>query len=279
MRKVVIGAVVAVVLVGAAMTFAPLTEAQVRGRVGPDIERLQQALPLQGPGSEIGVSIRELRGDEISAARPEGVFVQDVGSDSPASRAGLRAGDVVVEFDGERVRSVRQFTRLVRETPPGRAVKATIVRDGSRQTLDVTPEASRQLSMAIPDLGREIERGMRSLPRDFEFDFRLRPTRLGLTLTPLSDQLASYFGVKEGVLVSAVDPESPAAQAGVRAGDVITAMAGRTVNDPADVTAAIRAAAPGSAVDIRLVREKKEMTVKATLPERRSTAPRDRFAI
>lgn len=281
MRKALIGAAVVIALGAAALVLAPAGEAQVRGRrMAPGIEGFDRFM-LQGPGSEIGVSVRELRSDEVSSARPEGVMVEEVRADSPASRAGIRVADLVVEFDGERVRSVRQFTRLVRETPPGRAVKTTIVRDGSRQMLDITPQEGRQLSMVLPDIGREIERGMRALPRDFDFDLRLpaSPARLGVTLTPLGDQLAVYFGAKEGVLVSAVEPDSPAAQAGVRAGDVIIAMAGRAVREPADVMDAIRDTESGSALEIRIVREKKELTVKATIPDRRRATSRDRIPV
>lgn len=232
----------------------------------------------QGPGSEIGASVRELRSEEVSAQRPAGVYVQDVRPDSPASGAGLRAGDIVVEFDGERVRSVRQFTRLVRETPPGRPVKMAVARGTAQQTLEVTPRESRGMPIEVPDFSREIERGMRALPRglDFDFEWPLSParTRLGVSLTPLSSQLAAYFGVKEGVLVSEVEADSPAARAGVRAGDVVTAVAGRTVNDPSDVRIALRESAAGATVEIRLVRDRKEVLVKATLPEARSRSAR-----
>jgi S1-C subfamily serine protease len=282
MRKV-LAAGAAVVALAVAAWVAPAVWAQGGRVIRPGIDPFL----LQGPGSEIGVSVRELRNDEAATSR-DGVFVQDVRADSPASRAGVRTGDVVVEFDGERVRSVRQFRRLVRETPPGRAVKATVVRGGARQTLDITPQASRQASMALPDIdiSREIERGMRALPRNFDFDFDVdlpgapgARRRLGVTLTPLGDQLAAYFGAKEGVLVSAVDADSPAAQAGVRAGDVITAVAGRVVRSPAEVTAALRDASAGTAVEIRLLREKKELTVTATIPDRRPERSRDRFPV
>jgi serine protease Do len=230
----------------------------------------------QGPGSEIGASVRELSSQEISAQRPAGVYVQDVRPDSPASRAGLRAGDIVVEFDGERVRSTRQFTRLVRETPPGRAVNMAVARGTAQQMLEVTPRESRGMSIEVPDFSREIERRMRALPGelDVEWPFSSARTRLGLSLTPLSTQLAAYFGVTEGVLVSEVEADSPAARAGVRAGDVLTAVAGRTVNDPSDVRIALREAAAGATVEIRLVRDRKEVTVKAALPEARSRTAR-----
>ena len=74
--------------------------------------------------------------------RTAGVRIDGVDDDSPAAKAGLREGDVVVEFDGERVRSARQLTRLVQETPDGRAVKMTVTRGDARQTVEVTPEAA-----------------------------------------------------------------------------------------------------------------------------------------
>ncbi|MBI4264736.1 MAG: PDZ domain-containing protein [Acidobacteria bacterium] len=281
MRKAMVGARAGVALVVAALALGPTLWAQGRGRqAGPGVDRdrplLQDRLLLQGPGSEIGASVRELRSDEISAARPNGVFVQEVRSGSPAERAGLRTGDVVIEFDGERVRGTRQFTRLVRETPPGRPVKTTIVRDGAQQTLDITPEAGRQLSLVIPDIGREIER---AFPRDFEFALPQLTSRarLGVTLTPLGDQLASYFGVERGALVSAVAADSAAAQAGLRAGDIITTVNGRTVDDPPDVAAAVRDAAAGATLEIRIVRDKMEMTLKATVPGR--DAPQERIRV
>lgn len=279
MRKmVIVFGVLALAL--AALVFAPTGSAQVRRAPWLDPIPL---LPV--PGGEIGVSVREVRTEELGAAKleqPGGVFIQDVREGGPAARGGLRSGDIVVEFDGERVRGVRHFSRLVLETPPRRTVRAVIIRNGTRQSIDIVPDTSRGMAMVLPEIGREIEGTLRALPRDFDFDFDLEPraprARFGVTLTPLGDQLASYFGVQEGVLVSAVDANSPAAQAGIKAGDVITAINGKAVDQARDVTGSIRSADPGSTLEIRLVRDRKEMTVKATLPER-GPAARDRFPV
>src|SRR5918996_436858 len=93
---------------------------------------------------------------------------------------------------------------------------------------------------------------MRSLPRDFAFDLKwdgelpsakLFPRgRLGAQLSPLTDQLAEYFGAKQGVLVSSVDSESVAAKAGLKAGDVITSINGQSVEAPRDVAEELRSA-------------------------------------
>lgn len=268
LKKAAVAGVVGVVAIAAAFAMGPPLGAQTRDRdVTPGI------FMSLGRAAEIGVSVRELTADEVARVkleRPGGVFLVSVRDGSPAARAGLRGGDIIATFDGERVRGVRHFTRLLQETPPGRAVQAEIVRDGARQTIAITPEATEGVAGLLPEIRREIERGLRTLPRDLEiepFPQRGPRARLGVTLAPLTDQLASYFGVTDGVLVSAVQAGSPAAQAGLRAGDVITAIEGRTMRSPGDVAASVRMPARGSTLDVRLVRDRKEMSVKVTIAD------------
>ena len=272
MKKILIGGVAFVALVASAFVLAPSTAAQREGRIVPPIATAP-FLPLEGPGSSIGVSVRD---QPTSAAA--GVLIESVMESTPATRAGLLKGDIVVEFDGERTRSARQFTRLVRETPPGRAVKMTVVRGGSRQTIDITPEARGSVALeAFPNVTTNFNRALRAFPRDFDFNFDgfggegpfASPRRLGVSVAPLSDQLAAYFGVKDGALISEVSPNTPASAAGLKAGDVVTAVNGRAVTSPADLTREVRELQAGSSVDLRLTRDRKEITVKVTMPERR----------
>jgi serine protease Do len=146
-------------------------------------------------------------------------------------------------------------------------VSTEIVRGAARQTLTITPEATEGLAGLMPQIQREIERGLRTLPPDLPVPAVRSTRRLGLTLMPLTDQLASYFGVKEGVLVSTVAADSPAARAGIRAGDVLTAIDGRPVRTPADVSASVRAAARGATLEVRLMRDRKEMSVNVTISD------------
>lgn len=282
MRKAIVAGAVVVLLVGAAFVVAPAVRSQDRS--SEERGRDRRVFMLDGRGSAIGVSIRDREAGD-------GVLIEDVEEDGPAAKAGIRDGDVIVEFDGERVRSARQFARLVQETPDGRSVKATIVRGGGRQTVDVTPHrGNRTADLLMPgiagDIEREVERSLRALPKNFAFDFNWDAEgypmgtvwsrgRLGAQLSPLTDQLAAYFGTKEGVLVSSVEPESAAAKAGLKAGDVITSINGRSVESPRDVTQELRAADAGKEVEIAIVRDKKAQTLKAQLPESgRSTRPR-----
>jgi serine protease Do len=275
LKKAVVGSAMVALLVALVLVLVPSLRAQTRDR-----DLAAGIFMSLGSGAEIEVSVRELTAEEVARAkleRPGGVFVVGARDAGPAARAGVRGGDIITTFDGERVRGVRHFSRLVSETPAGRTVQAEIVRDGARQTISVTPEATERLAGLLPEFRREIERGLRSLPRDLDLDpFVQRGARgrLGVTLAALTDQLASYFGVNDGVLVSAVQAGSPAAQAGIRAGDVITAIGGRSVRTPADVAASVRTAARGTTLEIRLVRDRKEMAVKVTLPDDQPARPR-----
>lgn len=269
---------------------APVTPA-AQSRVEVRTPRAVQIVSGWG-GSQIGVSINDIDPADAKAGQT-GVVIEEVTDDSPAEEAGFRKGDVIVEFDGERVRSARQFARLVQETPEGRAVKATVLRDGSRQTLDITPEAGTRawggdVRLHMPDIEREVERGLRALPRDFAFDFDWDGApfgawprgRLGVRLAPLTDQLAEYFGAKAGALVSSVDTGSAAEKAGLKAGDVILAVNGRTVDSPSEVMEEIRDAEDGTALEIRVLRDRKEITLTATIerpePRRSRIAARTR---
>ena len=273
MKKIVCGGALLVALALVAVVLAPNASAQQRGRSIPPVPpEPPTPFSFNDVDSSIGVSVRDQPSDETA-----GVRIESVQGGTPATRAGLQAGDVVVEFDGERIRSARQFTRLVRETPSGRAVKMTVLRSGSRRTLDITPEARNRFAFDdLPNARVDLDRTLRSIPRNFNFDYQPflgegpfgSGRRLGVTASPLTDQLATYFGVKDGVLISEVNSNSPAASAGLKAGDVITSANGHAVTSVADLTREVRDAPPGSSVELRVTRDRKEISMKVAIPER-----------
>jgi serine protease Do len=250
-------------------------------------------------GSRIGVSIRDVEeADGQAKGAPAGVVVEDVTADGPAGKAGVRKGDVIAEFDGERVRSVRQLTRLVQETPAGRTVQAALIRDGQKTTVSITPAESVEFSLdRFEDLG-DLARGFRyrygappappqppaappaPAPRvapsvpvppvaptppaiwDFDGMFGGGGTRLGMTVGTLTPQLAEYFGAKDGVLVTSVAADSTAAKSGLRAGDVITSINGSAVADPGDVRRRIQRLDDGDAFTLDVVRDRKPVVLK-----------------
>jgi serine protease Do len=262
------------VLVTAYAPFGPHLLAQGKADGGGGMRQLSL---LTGRGSEIGVSVRDIEPEQAEKQRISGgAFVDDVRLDSAAEKAGLKRADVIVEFDGEHVRSARQFSRLVQEAAPGRTVRATVLRDGKRVDLQVTPTEGRSAMMTIEGdrLAERMREGIGNMngffdympPLNFNFDlpgFSSRG-RLGVSVDELTDQLAAYFGAKEGVLVAAVTDDSPAAHAGIRAGDVITSVNGNPVRSREDLVREVSSAGEDE-VTIGIVRDKKEIVAKAKI--------------
>ncbi|HTK28199.1 MAG TPA: PDZ domain-containing protein [Vicinamibacterales bacterium] len=273
-------AVAAAVVVTVYGPFGIHASAQDRGADRGDRHGRELSV-LSGRGAEIGVSVRDLEPAEAERQKAGGgAVVDEVDPDGAAARAGLKRADVIVDFDGEHVRSARQFTRLVRETAPGRTVKATVVRDGKRLDLQVTPADARTayFSLDADRLGDRVRERLgdmgdfleRMPPMTFDFDWSGLPSRgrLGVTVDELTDQLGAYFGAKEGVLVAAVTDDSPAARAGIKAGDVITAVNGDPVRSRAELARAIANVREDDAT-IDLVRDRKAQSVKVKIEPRR----------
>lgn len=252
-------------------------------------------------GARIGVSVANL--DEEQAKTKAGVVVTDVQENGPGAKAGLKEKDVITEFDGEKVRSARQLRRLVSETPAGRTVKLAAERDGKRVELQVIPEAQemawsggmgpgmdpftpdrmprmhpemgpgperRQFHFQIPEGERQFEFRTPGWGGDEKFDVFVAPGRgrLGVSIQDLSEQLAEYFGTKDGVLVSSVTKDSPAARAGIRAGDVITSVDEKPVTSSTQLIEAVQEAGESATLKVGYLRDKKPATATATLEPR-----------
>lgn len=238
--------------------------------------------------------VTEASMDELGLSELRGARVEAVSEGSPAAEAGLQEGDVVLRFDGEEVRSVAHLVRLVRETPPGREVQLRVMRDGETRSLslEVSERSSPWLAMderSMKEVHRKLERALEgtegAMSRlhehvregGFEFDdgetsvffHRDDRARLGVRLQPVTDQLADYFGVSDGhgALVASVRDGSPAAEAGLRAGDVLVAVGDEEIRDPGDAVRAVRHLDAG-AVDVTVVRDGEERTLGVELPER-----------
>jgi serine protease Do len=278
-------AALAAVMVIAGLTAPPAARAQSR-------EPLARAVEI-ARGAYIGVTVHDA--DSADAKEPKaGVVIEVVTPDSPADKAGMKAGDAITEFDGERVRGTLQFSRLVRETPGGRSVPVILSRAGQRVTVTVTPDRSAfgddfsmrlletpRARLAIPTPAPPAPpRAPRPPAVDApgflpELFGRVRGTgRLGIEIEDLDTQLADYFGVKEGVLVKSVAQDSSAAKAGLKAGDVITAINGRHVYDSSDITRALDRVDSGD-LTLEVTRDRKPQTLKVKL-EARETRSRTR---
>ncbi|MBI3450996.1 MAG: PDZ domain-containing protein [Acidobacteria bacterium] len=222
---------------------------------------------LSGRSTWLGVQIddvTESRAAELKLRDAYGALVTRVEEASPAGRAGVRENDVIVSFQGQRVESTSSLRRFVREAPAGRTVAVGILRDGSERTLSVKLEARPARSFklgALPQMNfKEF-----SMPRAF---WTGGGPRLGVGVSDLSSQLGEYFGVKsgDGVLVTEVFDGTPAEKAGLKAGDVIVRIDQDRISGTGDIRDALRDKA-GKDVEVVIVRDRREMTIKATLEE------------
>ena len=261
---------VGLVSVAAAVVMAPASYGETARRDEDRLLRLATGADL-GSGSQIGIAVRDLEDADVAREKlssPGGAVIDEVRSQSPAAEAGLAAGDVVIEFDGEHVRSARQLGRLIQETPPGRTVSTVVTRDAARLELEVTPDTRSAVSIPVYSGRRSFSFTLPeiSIPR-FDLDRWVRPGRLGVRVEEIGPQLAEYFGVEEGVLVTSVTEDSPAAAAGLRAGDVITSVDKGAIDEVSGLTRRLSRIRPGEEFEIVVVRNKERLTLKVVVHE------------
>jgi C-terminal processing protease CtpA/Prc len=243
--------------------------------------RARAAAAQWGGPPRLGLSVRDVTKEEAQAATLDaiaGAWVTAVADGSAAAEAGLLPGDVIVAVEGESIRSARHLTRAIAETPVGRALRITYVRNGQRAEVTATPAAPtpRDFTFAFPEgFPFEMRRpGAQALMQ--------RGGRLGVSVQALTPQLASYFGVPEGVLVTEVREGTPAARAGIRAGDVITKVGDQVVARPGDVSRAVAAGEAGSTLQVHVSRHRQPLTLDVTLdtqPTRLRTPVRSRTRV
>ena len=199
----------------------------------------------------MGVSLETV--DEVGKAPV--VRIGKVYKDSGAQTAGVKRGDVVVGFQGVDITSNEELTEALQNYGPGDVVTLSVARDG--ETLDL-----------------DIELGGSAMVKQYDFNFRFGNKMLGFVkedraymgvdLMELDGQLAEYFGVEGGVLIKSVREESPAAAAGLKAGDVVTRLGEHDVTNSHDLTEALATYKPGDTVNVDVKRKGKAKSLKVT---------------
>jgi serine protease Do len=203
------------------------------------------------------LNLRDVRGAEVSRVEENGA----------AGKAGMKEGDVVLEYNGAPVEGVEQFARMVRETPPGHTVRLTVWRNGAAQSLMVTVSERQGTVMHTPGGMVHIpEIPPIEIPR---FEWSWQNSIIGIEGESLgaAKQLAEFFGVRDGVLVRQVLRNTPAERAGLKAGDVITKVDNTAVGSTREITSQLRGARSNRTVTLTVVREKREMTLTVTLDQ------------
>ena len=180
----------------------------------------------------LGVNIQGIDEDlagSLGLQSDHGALVAAVTDDSPAAKAGFERGDVVVSFDGHEIAQLRDLTRMVADKDPGSDAKVVVWRDGSQQTLDVTigqmPTGDQVVAMT-----------------DQPAEDNATP-KLGVVLAQLTPEARQSMNLPQdlnGVMVTDVQPGSPAAEKGLQRGDVIVEADRHEVSDPAMVAKAVQ---------------------------------------
>ncbi len=251
------------------------------------LERAQEA--MRGVWIEdsdrgwLGVGIAEVTAEkakELKLPGVRGAVVTEVEANGPAAKAGLKANDVITEYNGQRVEGTAQLRRMIRETPAGRTAQLTVWRDGRAQNLSV------ELGNFPDPMGKMVQK---HVPKEFHFDFQMpefggnvftmpRTPMLGIGAEDLSGQLGSYFGAPdgEGVLVTEVRSGTPAEKAGLKAGDVIIKVAGERVRTVSDLREKLREKREAKTVSLGVLRKGTEMSVNVELEQPKPPADRKR---
>ncbi|UCC13670.1 MAG: DegQ family serine endoprotease [Gammaproteobacteria bacterium] len=206
--------------IGFAIPSALVTDIVADLRANGSVKRGWLGVQIQGVSPEIA--------DSLGLGDDRGALIAQVETGSPADEAGLESGDVIVDFDGKDIETVKDLTRVVASTKADEKVEVGVWRDGKRRERDVRigaqPEEPLQLASAD-----DSQRG-----------------KLGLELSPLTPDMRRQFrvpGKVAGALVVGVDPRGPAARQGVRPGDVISMVGQTTVDSPDQVREQVEAAA------------------------------------
>ncbi len=265
----------------------------LRAQEKSDTEGLVRVLAF-GQGSYLGVYIADVTGedvDRLGLREERGVLITSVADEGPARDAGLQEDDVILNWNGDRVESEVQLRRILGETPAGRTATVGLFRGGSERSLTVVLgetsgmarsfklrsgwneeralELRGQLEMNREHL-QDLNVRLREMPHVMSF-MSIRGGRLGVGIQNLEPQLAEYFGLgdRTGVLITTVKEDSPAAVAGLRAGDVIIAVDGEEIDGPGGLSRMVWEVETGP-VAIQILRDRSEKTITVDLPEAES---------
>lgn len=190
----------------------------------------------------LGVSIQDVDrnlADSFGLDRPRGALIAQVGSDSPAERGGLLAGDVIIQFDSQQIETSADLPHVVGLIAPGTRCEVVIVREGVEKTLEIEVGglAADQVARVGPNV---VSDGTVNI--------------LGMRIAPAEPEALAELGLAGGVQVVAINSGSPAADAGVREGDILTRLGSRPVGRIRDLDGVSDELVPGASVPARLIR-------------------------
>jgi serine protease Do len=200
----------------------------------------------------LGVMIQKITPelkDKLKLKNDKGALVADVTPGGPAEKAGLQRGDVIVAFDGKEIQEMNELPFIVASTAVGKTSEVKVMRKGEPKVFKVT-------------VGELKDEGGEGEPSEAE-------PALGITVEDLNPEIASNLGIpeKEGVVVTSVERGSVAADAGIRAGDLVLEVDQVQIKDRSQFMKKIRTYKPGDTILFLLKRQNGTIFITVTLPK------------
>ena len=222
----------------------------------------------------LGVYVGDIdqeRAQALHLKEMHGAEITILDHDAPASKAGLKLHDVILQMNGQAVENADQVRRLLHDTPPGKKVQMTISRDGAEMSFTVQMADRRKVQEeAWDELGTM---GAANVPGQgflggnnatggggFHMPFTGNSLHVGVMVEPLTAQMADFLGVTGGVMIKSVAHKSAADAAGLKAHDVILEVGGEAVATSSDWERLLRAA-DGKPVQVAIFRDRSKQLV------------------
>jgi len=225
---------------------------------------LGASLALAQVGSYLGLNLSDIDGERAKTLKLNdlsGVEVIAVQEGAAAYQAGIKPGDVLLSYNGERLLGVQQLIRLVSETPPGRRVKVVCWRAGEQKQIWLTTGSLRTTQVDDSTLIYNVR--VTDVPSPM---LLWRNVMLGIESESLNGQMAQALGVKQGILIWAVEGGSVAQHAGLRAGDVLTDFCGHAIRSPREVGLILQQLQNGQKpMPLNVVRDHKALSISISL--------------
>lgn len=209
----------------------------------------------------LGVAIQDISTEVKRAMKldsRDGALVSDVTRKSPADKAGIEDKDVIVQFGAKKIEDSSDLTEAVADTKPGTKVAVVVMRKGEKKTIDVEIGERKVSSSAFT-----------VRPHAGNLAFMFGGNTQGMVLREINEQMAKYFGLadKPGVLVWEVEEGSAAEKAGVKAGDVITLVGKKKINEIRDVSRALGIYDEGEKAELEVLRKGSRQTLTMEVEE------------
>ncbi|MEE9319269.1 MAG: DegQ family serine endoprotease [Granulosicoccus sp.] len=221
--------------------------------------RIADQLKTQGYATRgwLGVAIQNVDqalAESFGLSKPEGALVAQISKGSPADKGGLVVGDIILAFNNKSVRYSSELPPLVGSVTPGDDVEVELLRAGERQKLTITIEPLETERSAVASSADQLAE-----PEE--------TSRLGVLVGEITDEVGESMGIDNGVLVTEIDSDGPAAQAGIQVGDVIVSLYRKKTESVDMFEQLVKKLPVGEPISILVQRQSSPLFLALTLPQ------------